>query len=144
MRIRAAAMVMVVCLRLTAAEPPALPEVDLGSVQAPYRTLVEQALVQANAQANDVAAVGELCGILLSVNQPEHAAACYRRARALEPSEFRWGYYQAVALEGLGRRAEAVEVLLEIKPAAGATHRTMCDSATCCASRAGQRSPRPS
>ncbi|MCB1020882.1 MAG: tetratricopeptide repeat protein [Acidobacteria bacterium] len=119
MRIRTAAMVIEVCLRLSAAEPPALPEIDLSSIQAPYRKLVEQALAQAQTGMNDADAVSELCNTLLAVNQAEDAASCYRRARALDSGEFRWGYYLAVALEQVGRRPEAVELLLEIKSAAG-------------------------
>ncbi|MCB1022088.1 MAG: hypothetical protein KDC27_19310, partial [Acidobacteria bacterium] len=93
MRIRTAAMVMGVCLRLTAAEPPALPEIDLSAIQASHRKLVELALAQAQARADDADTVAELCSTLLAVHQAEKAERCYDRAHALAPEEFRWGYY---------------------------------------------------
>jgi tetratricopeptide (TPR) repeat protein len=74
---------------------------------------VEAALARAERDPRSAAAAGELGMLLHAYDQAESAAACYRRARALDPAAFRWAYLSGVAESRLGRQDEALAALRE-------------------------------
>lgn len=71
------------------------------------REEVQKALRTAQASPEDPQANGKL-GMILHAHQ-QHAAAetCYRRARILQPGEFRWCYYLGVVQAAQGSYSEA-------------------------------------
>ncbi len=84
------------------------------------RQQIQNAYEQANSNLRDAATIGQLGMVLQTYQQLESAAACYERARLLQPKEFRWAYYQGLTFAALGKHAKAVESLqaaLEAKPA---------------------------
>jgi tetratricopeptide (TPR) repeat protein len=80
----------------------ALPRLDLASAEAPVAARVRELREAVRREPSSGAAWGRLA-ISLDVHdiKPE-AVACYRKATELEPGEFRWCYFGALALDGAG------------------------------------------
>lgn len=92
---------------------PELPQLITGKFQPAIRDQVEKARAEAQANPNDAAANGKLGMVLQAYEQYRAAEACYQRARALEPGEFRWVYYLGTVQAAMGKNARAAETLRE-------------------------------
>ena len=84
-----------------------LPILDLNHFAPSVREQLRKAYDEARARSQDSEAIGRLGMILQSYEQYEFAAICYERARALAPTDFRWGYYLGIVLVALGKNADA-------------------------------------
>ncbi|MCP5110625.1 MAG: tetratricopeptide repeat protein, partial [bacterium] len=87
---------------------PPLPEVNLDAFLPAIREEVEKALDAATAEPEDPALVGELGMVLHAHQQNAAAEACYDRARALAPDEFRWVYLLGDVRVELGKTEQAI------------------------------------
>jgi tetratricopeptide (TPR) repeat protein len=87
---------------------PALPKIALESLPSDARAAIAEADRRASARANDAAAVGALGRVLQAWEQWDAAHAAYTRAQALAPRAFDWQYLDAILLERIARRPEAV------------------------------------
>lgn len=102
-----------------AVAPPDLPEVATGKFLPAVRQEVEKAYDVARSRPKDPESNGHLGMVLHAHGQFEAAAACYRRAIALDPSAFKWVYCLAKAQDSLGKNDDAAESLrqaLRLKP----------------------------
>ncbi|MCI0548210.1 MAG: hypothetical protein L0027_13110, partial [Candidatus Rokubacteria bacterium] len=81
---------------------PPLPEPNTTGFAAPVREQIEGSLAEARERPRDPATVGRLGMMLHAYEEFRGAAQAYRRARALEPAEFRWAYYLGLALASVG------------------------------------------
>ena len=102
-----------------AADLPPLPEVELGGLDERHRKQAAAALKRAAAEPNDADTVGSLAMLLHALGRSAEAAACYERARAIEPGSFRWSYYLGVTLDDLQRREKAIEALSRARESSG-------------------------
>ena len=100
----------VICHAAPADLPP-LPEADLADIEQRYEKQVASAWERAQREPGSAQTVGSLGMLLHALGQYEAAAACYTRARAIEPSSFRWSYYLAAALESQQDREQAIAAL---------------------------------
>ena len=82
------------------AEPPPLP--DLTGAEPPVVAKIGAARRYVLANPGSAHAWGELAMSLDVHGFPREALPCYRRAAQLAPGDFRWPYYEALALAGLG------------------------------------------
>ncbi len=101
---------------LLPAEPPApklvpLPELNWDEFTPDVRKQIRTAYDKAAASPDDADAVGQLCMLLQAHLLHEQAEACYQRARALNPGEFRWTYFLGIVVDTLGRRPEAIALI---------------------------------
>jgi tetratricopeptide (TPR) repeat protein len=92
------------------APPPELPRLPLDRYPPGLRVRVEEALARAEREPQ-ASAAGELGMLLHAYEQLEPAKACYRRARALEPTAFAWPYLEGVVQEALGDHGAAAAAL---------------------------------
>jgi Flp pilus assembly protein TadD len=100
---------------------PPLPQVELGDYAPAVRAQIERARARAASGPADSAASGELGMILHAYGLFDAANDCYARARALDPADFHWPWYQALVLEMRGRSADALDALVQatrLKPGA--------------------------
>ena len=95
-------------LLASAQAPPALPKIALDTLPTAARASISEAERRASARANDAEAVGALGRMLQAWEQFEGAHAAYARAQALAPRAFEWHYLDALVLERMARRPEAV------------------------------------
>ena len=74
---------------------PDLPPVSFDDFSSAIRGQIQEAYADARAHPGAAAACGRLGMILQTYGLLQEAAVCYRRARWLSPSTFRWAYYLA-------------------------------------------------
>jgi tetratricopeptide (TPR) repeat protein len=86
-------------------DPPALPTAEAAVAD----TLLE-ALERA-ARAPSAENLGHLGRVYASLDARAGAEACFARAAAADPDEFRWVYHQAIMVQETGRTAEAIPLL---------------------------------
>jgi superkiller protein 3 len=118
----AAVLVAGACARRQ--EAPELPTIATEKFAPAVREAITKALEAARAKPADAAAIGKLGMVLHAHEQYATAAACYRRAQAMEPKVLRWPYYlaQVEAQQGNGGAAEvalrrAVDIDRKFAPA---------------------------
>src|SRR5918994_7982189 len=87
---------------------PELPRLPLAQYPAELGARVSEALAGAKREPRSAAATGALGMLLHAYDQFESAEACYRRARALEPTAFEWAYLEGVVAGRLGRQEATV------------------------------------
>ena len=92
---------------------PPLPELPLEAYEAGIREPIAEALRRAREKPEDAERSGRLGMLLYANEQYELAAACFERARALDPSAGRWAYYLGRAETYLARSDRAVSSLRE-------------------------------
>ena len=83
------------------------------------RTAVEQMLADGSRRSDAVEALGNLCLLYLRYELMEAAEPCLRQMRGLEPTDFRWPYYQTILYVRDGDLKEArasVEAALALRP----------------------------
>jgi tetratricopeptide (TPR) repeat protein len=89
-----------------------LSEVDLDRFEAAIRGQIRAALERAKHDPT-AETVGTLGLVLHAYEQYDRAAACYERARAIEPAAFQWSYYLGLAQADAGRADAATAALRE-------------------------------
>ena len=87
---------------------PPLPTVNLDAFGPAPRQAIAEALAQAQAHADNAAAVGRLGMLLHAHDQFAVAASAYARAEALDPRRVAWPYYRADVAGKLGKHEEAL------------------------------------
>jgi tetratricopeptide (TPR) repeat protein len=96
--------------------PPPAP--DVAGVEAPLARALAEATAEVDRAPRSAAAWGRL-GVLFDIHDfPEEAVACYERAQALDPGEFRWPYFLGIT-RLIGDRtaaAAAFERAAELEP----------------------------
>ncbi len=100
----------IVCCVSCANRPPApdLPQLSLDAFLPAVKTEVAKALEAARANPADGAAAGRLGMILHAHQEYGAAAACYRRAEALDPKRPSWPYYISAVYAQEGNNAAAL------------------------------------
>ena len=110
---------LVVALGLSQGPLPEVPRLPLEQYAPDLRVRVEEALARVERTPRAAQAIGGLGMLLHAYDQLEPAMACYRRARALEPSALEWPYLEGVVQEALGDHGAATGALrgaLEAQP----------------------------
>ena len=102
-------LLLAACTTGPSTDAPPLPEVSLDSFLPAIRTEVEKALNAATDDPDDPERVGELCMVLHAHQQNAAAEACYDRASALAPDEFRWVYLLGDVRVEQGRIDQGIE-----------------------------------
>src|SRR5262245_32927351 len=92
---------------------PSLPQLSLQSFAPPIRQQIQEAYDAVRSNPQDAASNGRLGMLLHAYQQNEAAAVCFKRARALDASEFKWLYYLGTVQAALGGHLEAVLTLRE-------------------------------
>lgn len=92
-------------------EPPPLPKLAVERFVPAAREQVEKAYQEAQANPNNPGVNGRLGMVLHAYEQFGAAEACYRRARAFQPKEFRWAYLLGAAQASAGNNQEAARSL---------------------------------
>jgi tetratricopeptide (TPR) repeat protein len=96
-------------LDVSCARPvPPVPTVSLGGLDPDVRGAIEKARDEAIAQPKSGQAAGRLGMVLEAHTLYEPAALAFQRAIRLDPAEFRWRYYLAIALENTSKPDEAL------------------------------------
>src|SRR6266851_1798766 len=101
-----------------AQEAPAIPDLSplsLDDFSSAVRGQIQEAYADARAHPGDDTAYGRLGMILQTYGLLQEAAVCYRRARWLAPSAFRWAYYLAI-VESADGHCEAAAATLRVAP----------------------------
>ena len=104
-----------------AQEAPAIPDLtplSLDDFSAAIRGQIQEAYADARAHPGDASAYGRLGMILQTYGLLQEAAVCYRRARRLSPSTFRWAYYLATVESADGHCDAAAATLRGAPPVA--------------------------
>ncbi len=117
------------------AEPPPieeapLPDLPWDEFPPDVRQQIETSYEKAATSPDDAQAVGQLCMLLHAHLLYEPAEACYQRARALAPEEFRWTYYLGIVVDTRGRRPEAIALIrkaVELAPDYGPARVRLAD-----------------
>lgn len=99
---------LVLCVLLAGCGGTKLPDLPPLTLKDP---VVAEAHQRAASHPDDAGASGALGMHFHARLQLESAVACYRRAALLDPKSFRWPYYLGLALQSLGRHAEAEAAL---------------------------------
>jgi tetratricopeptide (TPR) repeat protein len=98
-----------VLLNVSCARPvPPLPTIPLNGLDADVRAAIEKARDEAVAQPKSGEATGRLGMVLEAHTLYEPAVLAFQRAIRLDPGEFRWRYYLAIALEYGSKPDEAL------------------------------------
>ncbi len=98
-----------VLLNVSCARPvPPVPTVPLAGLDADVRGVIEKAYDEAVAQPKSGQATGRLGMVLEAHTLYEPAVLAFQRAIRLDPGEFRWRYYLAIALENASKPDEAL------------------------------------
>ncbi len=87
---------------------PPVPTVPLAGLDADVRGAIEKAYDEAVAQPKSGQATGRLGMVLEAHTLYEPAVLAFQRAIRLDPGEFRWRYYLAIALENTSKPDEAL------------------------------------
>jgi len=96
-----------------------IPAIDLSRLEPEAQEAIAPYLERAQQAESDARARGQLGMILQAYELYSPAAECYRGARAIDPSNFRWPYLLAAVEERLGNFEAAIGALrqtLEIRP----------------------------
>ncbi len=108
-----------------------LPVLDMTKFLPAVRARIEPAYSATRISPKDPRSVGQLGMLLDAHNQYDAAAACYERARALDPLAFRWEYYLGNIHLVQGKPVEAIADLrraLQIDPNYIAAHAKLANS----------------
>jgi tetratricopeptide (TPR) repeat protein len=92
---------------------PPIPTVPLAGLDADVRGAIEKARDEAVAQPRSGPAAGRLGMVLEAHTLYEPAVLAFQRAVRLEPKEFAWRYYLAIALERTSRPEDALAAVSE-------------------------------
>ncbi len=92
-----------------------VPEIDLSGATSAVTAAVESAVAKARAEPGSAAAWGELAMLLRAHGFDRRADVSFRRARVLDPHEFRWPYLLGVSLENV----DPVEAEANLRKAIG-------------------------
>jgi tetratricopeptide (TPR) repeat protein len=115
-----AVMVLAALLAWSCSSPvPPVPTVSLEGVDAEVRDAIQAARNQAEAQPKNGQACGRLGMVLQAHSLYQPAVLAYERAIRLEPKEFEWRYYLALALQQVSQPEKALDTLsaaLRIRP----------------------------
>lgn len=98
---------------------PPIPEPILGTMSSEARELIGSATSHALANPDEAEANGRLGMAFHAYEFREESIACYRRAAALDPRDWRWAYYLGIVRAELGRYGDAAtdfESVLSIRP----------------------------
>jgi tetratricopeptide (TPR) repeat protein len=98
---------------------PPVPSVSLDGLDADVRSAIEKARDEAAAQPKNGQASGRLGMVLEAHTLYQPAALAFQRAVVLEPKEFAWRYYLAIALEYASKpdqALDAVSAALRLRP----------------------------
>jgi len=98
---------------------PPVPSVSLDGLDADVRAAIEKARDQAVAQAKSAQASGRFGMVLEAQTLYAPAALAFERAIRLDPKEFAWRYYLALAEENAARPEQALAAVsdaLRIRP----------------------------
>jgi tetratricopeptide (TPR) repeat protein len=114
MSIGAWAALLSVLLTVSCGGPvPPVPAVPLGGLDADVRGVIGKAHDDAVAQPKSGEATGRLGMVLEAHTLYEPAALAFQRAIRLDPGEFRWRYYLAIALENTSRPEAALAAVAD-------------------------------
>lgn len=103
-----------VLLNVSCSRPlPLVPTVSLSGLDADVRGAIEEAHNQAIAQPKSGQATGRLGMVLEAHTLYDPAALAFQRAILLDPGEFRWRYYLAIALENTSKPDEALAAVTD-------------------------------
>jgi tetratricopeptide (TPR) repeat protein len=120
MTIGAPVALLVGLFNVSCARPvPPVPDVRLAGLDADVRGAIEKARDEAIAQPKSGQAAGRLGMVLEAHTLYEPAVLAFQRAVRLDPGEFRWRYYLAIALEYASKPDEALAAVsdaLRIRP----------------------------
>ena len=109
-----------VLLYVSCARPvPPVPTVPLAGLDADVRGAIEKARDEAVAQPKSGQATGRLGMVLEAQTLYQPAVPVFQRAIRLEPKEFAWRYYLAMAIENTSRPEDALAAYsdaLRIRP----------------------------
>ena len=118
--VRTAIVVLVAAFAAVGCGPPAtestpdlppLPEVNVSAADPIVAEQISAARHEAETNTGDQSASGKL-GVLYELYQyPDAARACYLRAVAIEPDDFRWQYFLGRSEHALGNPTVAIDVL---------------------------------
>ena len=107
-------------LTVSCARPvPPVPAVPLAGLDADVRDAIEKAYNEAVAQPKSGQATGRLGMVLEAHTLYAPAVPAFQRAIRLEPKEFAWRYYLAIAIENTSRTEDALAAVsdaLRIRP----------------------------
>ena len=92
---------------------PGIPDVSVESMSPQARELIHGARTAALSNPGDAESAGRLGMALQAYQLRGHAEACYLRARALAPGDWRWPYYLGVLDSASGRHDRAAERFAE-------------------------------
>ncbi len=90
-----------------------LEQISLEEFEPAIRDQILGAHQEAVNEPQDATKVGRLGMIFQVYGKYELAGSCYLRARALDPSSFRWAYYLGNIQGLLGKQAQAIESISE-------------------------------
>ncbi|MCK4342827.1 MAG: tetratricopeptide repeat protein [Phycisphaerae bacterium] len=86
-----------------------LPEVDVSGLPFAIQTKIGAARTVLRRTPDDLATIGELGALYFARGFPQAAAACFTHATEVEPEEYAWWYYLALANEQLGHAKQAAD-----------------------------------
>src|ERR1700728_3085636 len=105
----AASIAAVSALYVSCGRPvPPVPTVPLAGLDADVRSAIEKAHNEAVAQPKSGQATGRFGMVLEAHTLYEPAALAFQRAIRLDPKEFAWRYYLAIALEFVSQPDQAL------------------------------------
>jgi tetratricopeptide (TPR) repeat protein len=118
--VAAASIAAVSALYVSCARPvPPVPNVPLAGLDADVRSAIEKAYNEAVAQPKSGQATGRFGMVLEAHTLYEPAALAFQRAVRLDPKEFSWRYYLAVAQDYASQPEQALAAVsdaLRIRP----------------------------
>jgi tetratricopeptide (TPR) repeat protein len=109
--VRLCAAAAILCCVSCSRRAPALPELRLDAFLPAVRAEVSKAFEAAKANHADGAASGRLGMVLHAHQQYGAAAACYRRAEALDPKRAAWPYYLSLVHAQEGNQSAALDAM---------------------------------
>src|SRR5580698_5110177 len=92
---------------------PPVPSVSLDGLDTDVRSAIEKARDEAAAQPKNGQAAGRLGMVLEAHTLYQPAAIAFQRAVLLEPKEFAWRYYLAIALDYASKPDQALDAVSE-------------------------------
>lgn len=98
---------------------PPIPAVETDDLLPAVRAQLDEAFDAVRADPGDVDRNGRLAMILQTYKQFPDAEVMYRRARRLDPDDFRWAYLHGIVLDAIGRPEDSIAAFrraLEIDP----------------------------
>jgi tetratricopeptide (TPR) repeat protein len=104
-------LLLCACEARQPASLPAIPDLELEGMAAPVQEQIQTAERHVRASPEDSEANGRLGMILSAYAMSEQALLLYQRAGILDPSSFRWTYYEALSASDAGLPTEAADAL---------------------------------